>query len=46
MSVFTRALHRKPARRIAAAGVVAAGALLLSARSGSGDMGTLSRITR
>ncbi|WP_406481469.1 DUF305 domain-containing protein [Streptomyces sp. NBC_01615] len=33
MTAFTRALRRQPARRIAAAGVVAAGALLLSACS-------------
>ncbi|MFF6829841.1 DUF305 domain-containing protein [Streptomyces longwoodensis] len=36
MTAFTRALHRKPARRITAVGVVAAGALLLSACSGGG----------
>ncbi|MFD5335184.1 DUF305 domain-containing protein [Streptomyces hawaiiensis] len=34
MTAFTRALRRKSARRIAAAGVVAAGALLLSACGG------------
>ncbi|MFF4905830.1 DUF305 domain-containing protein [Streptomyces sp. NPDC001260] len=40
MTAFTRTLRRKPARRIAAVGVVAAGALLLSACGGdSDDMG-------
>ncbi|MCL6667864.1 MULTISPECIES: DUF305 domain-containing protein [Streptomyces] len=37
MTAFTRALRRKPARRVAAASVVAAGALLLSACGGDGD---------
>ncbi|MFK0021108.1 DUF305 domain-containing protein [Streptomyces sp. NPDC090798] len=42
MTAFTRAfrgkhLHRKPVRRVAAAGVVAAGALMLSACGGDGD---------
>jgi uncharacterized protein (DUF305 family) len=37
MTAFTRALRRKPARRIAAVGVVAAGALLLSACGDNGD---------
>jgi uncharacterized protein (DUF305 family) len=37
MTAFTRALHRKPARRIAAVGVVAAGALVLSACSSNSD---------
>lgn len=37
MTAFTRALRRKSARRIAAVGVVAAGALLLSACSGGMD---------
>ncbi|MFF4576364.1 DUF305 domain-containing protein [Streptomyces sp. NPDC001410] len=39
MTAFTRTLRHKPARRIAAAGVVAAGALLLSACSGGGTDG-------
>jgi uncharacterized protein (DUF305 family) len=37
MTAFTHALRRKSTRRIAAVGVVAAGALLLSACSDSGD---------
>ena len=37
MTVFTRAVHRKPVRRIAATGVVAAAALLLSACGGADD---------
>ncbi|WP_458247294.1 DUF305 domain-containing protein [Streptomyces sp. MAI_2237] len=37
MTAFTRALRRTPARRVAAASVVAAGALLLSACGGNGD---------
>ncbi|MFJ9011671.1 DUF305 domain-containing protein [Streptomyces canus] len=37
MTAFTRALRRKSTRRIAAVGVVAAGALLLSACSDNGD---------
>lgn len=42
MTAFTRAfhgkhLHRKPVRRVAAVGVVAAGALMLSACGGDGD---------
>ncbi|MGW9133557.1 DUF305 domain-containing protein [Streptomyces sp. NPDC055681] len=37
MTAFTRALRRKPVRRAAAVGVVAAGALLLSACSNNGD---------
>lgn len=37
MTSFTRALRRKPARRIAAVGVVSAGALLLAACSDNGD---------
>ncbi|MGW5063632.1 DUF305 domain-containing protein [Streptomyces sp. NPDC004096] len=42
MTVLTRALRRKSTRRIAAAGVVAAGALLLSAcSSDSNDMGSM-----
>ncbi|MFD8501263.1 DUF305 domain-containing protein [Streptomyces sp. NPDC059687] len=45
MTVLTRALRRKSTRRIAAAGVVAAGALLLSACSSdsndSNDMGSM-----
>lgn len=42
MTVFTRALRRKSARRIAAVGVVAAGALLLSAcGNDSSDMGSM-----
>ncbi|MEU1596026.1 DUF305 domain-containing protein [Streptomyces sp. NPDC005708] len=42
MTVFTRALRRKSARRVAAVGVVAAGALLLSACSNdSNDMGSM-----
>jgi uncharacterized protein (DUF305 family) len=39
MTAFTHSLRRKPARRIAAAGVVAAGALLLSACSGGSSDG-------
>ncbi|MFF7643889.1 DUF305 domain-containing protein [Streptomyces canus] len=43
MTAFTRALRRKPARRIAAVGVVAAGAVLLSACSSNSDgMGGMS----
>ncbi|KAF5990716.1 DUF305 domain-containing protein [Streptomyces sp. WAC00263] len=42
MTAFTRALRRKPARRIAAVGVVAAGALLLSACSSSDGMSGMS----
>lgn len=37
MTSFTRALRRKPARRVAAVGVVAAGALFLAACGGDGD---------
>ncbi|MFF4550756.1 DUF305 domain-containing protein [Streptomyces sp. NPDC001435] len=37
MSAFTQTLRHKPARRIAAVGVMAAGALLLSACSGGTD---------
>ncbi|WP_406408399.1 DUF305 domain-containing protein [Streptomyces sp. NBC_01643] len=37
MTAFTRALRRKPVRRAAAVGVVAAGALFLSACSDNGD---------
>lgn len=37
MTAFTRALRRKPARRIAAVGVVAAGALALSACGSDSD---------
>ncbi|MDN3027964.1 DUF305 domain-containing protein [Streptomyces sp. S.PB5] len=37
MTSFTRALRRKPARRIAAVGAVAAGALFLSACGGDDD---------
>ena len=37
MTVFTRAVHREPVRRIAATGVVAAAALLLSACGGADD---------
>ncbi|MEV8018104.1 DUF305 domain-containing protein [Streptomyces sp. NPDC086554] len=37
MTSFTRAPRRKPARRIAAVGVVSAGALLLAACSDNGD---------
>ncbi|KUL46996.1 DUF305 domain-containing protein [Streptomyces regalis] len=37
MTAFTRTLRRKPVRRIAAVGVVAAGALLLSACGDNGD---------
>ncbi|MDO0911220.1 DUF305 domain-containing protein [Streptomyces sp. DT2A-34] len=39
MTAFTRALRRKSARRIAAVGVVATGALLLSACGGDGMSG-------
>ncbi|RZB14302.1 DUF305 domain-containing protein [Streptomyces sp. F001] len=37
MTSFTRALRRKPARRVAAVGAVAAGAVLLAACGGDGD---------
>ncbi|WP_128374550.1 DUF305 domain-containing protein [Streptomyces cavernae] len=37
MTAFTRALSRTPVRRMSAVGVVAAGALLLSACGGDGD---------
>jgi uncharacterized protein (DUF305 family) len=37
MTSFTRALRRKPARRVAAVGAVAAGALFLAACGGDGD---------